>query len=46
MALYGLGWGMQVAPSTVLLSESVILENRPLVIVCAFKKKKERVISC
>jgi len=32
MAFYGLGWGMRVAPSTALLSESVILEDRSLVI--------------
>jgi len=28
MALYGVGWGMRVAPSTALLSESVEIEDR------------------
>jgi MFS family permease len=30
MALYGVGWGMRIAPSTALLSESVTSEDRPL----------------
>lgn len=30
MALYGVGWGMRVAPSTAMLSESVAPEDRPL----------------
>ncbi len=30
MALYGVGWGMRVAPSTALLSESVASEDRTL----------------
>jgi len=30
MALYGVGWGMRVAPSTALLSESVKSEDRPV----------------
>lgn len=30
MGLYGIGWGMRVAPSTALLSESVTSEERPL----------------
>jgi len=30
MALYGVGWGMRVAPSTALLTESVALEDRPV----------------
>jgi len=30
MALYGVGWGMRIAPSTALLSESVAPEDGPL----------------